>query len=460
MGSEWKMPIGLNKYPRNFDIRVKSNRKRQDFVFAKLPGDKSISQRAVVLNAIAEGRGVVRNILRSADTWSCIRALRLLGVKLVWDGEDLWIDGVGLTGLRPPGGKLDIGNTATSARLLMSLLAGSAFSAELSGNRLLTKRPMDWVVKPLMEMGAKIKYLEREGALPIKITGTYPLRAIEVDATVPSAQEKSAVLFAGLFADGTTQYRQQCQSRDHTERLMRYFGIDIVTAGQVTSITGGRPFAGKEVQVPGDISSAAYLLTAYAIRRNEEKGDLKINDVGVNPTRLGYVNVLKERGVHVTLENCRMLASNEPVADICCRPGPLPAAGQTEGVELIQSLIDEVPLLAAISAFASGVSIIKDCGDLKDKDTNRLETTAKALVQFGVDAASDRDQIKVVGAGGGPLQPAVVDSCGDHRIAMMAAVLASSLEAPSVIRNCGCISVSYPSFLKDLSRFADIEILV
>ncbi|WP_019637531.1 3-phosphoshikimate 1-carboxyvinyltransferase [Paenibacillus fonticola] len=452
-----KKHISINERRNSFDIRIKSNLARQDLIFSTVPGDKSISQRAVILNAIANGTGVVRNVLKSDDIENCIRSLQLLGVQCTWDRDDLFIEGVGLSGLKQPQCRLEIGNTATSARLLLSILGGSPFNTELSGNPLLSKRPMDWVGRPLIEMGAKINYMERTGCLPLEVTGAYPLNPIHVDATVASAQEKSAILFAGLFSNGTTSYKQLCQSRDHTERLMQYFGIDIDAKEQITTITGGKAFDCKEVIVPGDMSSAAFLLSAYAIRRKEHKGHLLIKDIGVNPTRLGFVNELQKRGMNISLEKQRMLVSNEPVADLFCTPGRTLSTGHVEGVEFVQSLIDEVPLLAAISAFTDGISVIKDCSELQDKDTNRLETTAMVLSRFGIEVTCDSNEIMVVG--GKPLTPAIVDSCGDHRIAMMAAVVASSMEEPSIVRNCGCISVSYPTFLEDLSRFADIEVL-
>lgn len=443
--------------PIKFDLRIKAISEKRSFLFASVPGDKSISQRAIVLNAIAEGRGVVHNVLRSRDIESCISILGKLGVTFAWKGNNLEVFGRGLRALTPPDGRLEIGNTATSARLIMSVLAGHPYAVELAGNRLLSARPMEWVAKPLMERGASITYLNTEGHLPLIIEGKMPLEPINIEATVTSAQEKSAFLFAGLYAEGTSRYRQICQSRDHTERMMKYFRINIDTVDNVTSIQGVSGFAAKDVIVPGDMSSAAFLLAAYAIRSIGRKGEFCIKGVGVNPTRVGFVDSLRTMGLNLTLCDERTLISGEPIADLYCTPGIPRLPVFVEGNERVQSLIDEVPLLAVVSAFTEGNSVIKNCRELKDKDTNRIEMTARVLAAFGLEISYTEDEIVIYG--GSHPSPTNVDSCGDHRIAMTAAVLASSLDEPSIIRNCGCIAVSYPGFLEDLSLFADIEVL-
>ncbi|WP_256701567.1 3-phosphoshikimate 1-carboxyvinyltransferase [Paenibacillus sp. P3E] len=443
--------------PAKCDLRIRAKRDVGSLVFHSIPGDKSISQRAIVLNAIAEGRGNVQGVLRSRDTQSCIAILRQLGVTFAWNGDDLSVYGRGLRGLRVPEGRLEIGNTATSARLILSVLAGQPFAAELGGNALLSARPMDWVVQPLMDMGASIEYLGVKGCLPLRVQGASPLSPIDMEATVFSAQEKSALLFAGLYAEGITRYRQSCQSRDHTERLMRYFGIDIQADGDVTSLRGGSFFSAKDVIVPGDLSSAAFLLAAYAIRGMGHKGSLSIKRVGVNPTRMGFFHLLREMGLHLMLQKEEDLLSGEPIADIYCPQAARLSPVLAEGNERIQSLIDEVPLLAAVSAFAEGDSVIRNCRELRDKDTNRIQTTAGVLRAFGIETSCSEDDMVI--HGGKRLSPAIVDSSGDHRIAMTAAVLASSMDEPSIIRNCGCIDVSYPGFVEDLSQLAHIDIL-
>ncbi|MEK3698125.1 3-phosphoshikimate 1-carboxyvinyltransferase [Paenibacillus sp. FSL R10-2199] len=443
--------------PAKCDLRIKAKRELCSFKFDSVPGDKSISQRAIVLNAIAEGQGTVYNVLRSRDIESCIAILRQLGVTFAWNGDDLSVNGRGLRGLQAPAGRLEVGNTATSARLMLSVLAGQSFAAELGGNPLLSARPMDWVVQPLTDMGAVIEYLGVKGCLPLRIQGASPLSPIEMEATVFSAQEKSALLFAGLYADGITCYRQNCQSRDHTERLMQYFGIDIRSDHDVTFLKGGSAFSARDVMVPGDLSSAAFLLAAYAIRGMGRKGSLLIKRVGVNPTRSGFIRLLTEMGLPLTLQAEEELISGEPIADIYCTPGTRLSPVCAEGNGRIQSLIDEVPLLAAVSVFAEGDSVIRNCRELRDKDTNRIQTTAGVLRAFGVETTCSEDEMVI--HGGQRLSPAIVDSCGDHRIAMTAAVLASSLEEPSIIRNCGCINISYPGFVEDLSQFAHIDIL-
>ncbi|OXM15896.1 3-phosphoshikimate 1-carboxyvinyltransferase [Paenibacillus herberti] len=440
-----------------FDISVRSKPGGQSFLFDSVPGDKSVSQRGIILNAIGEGRGVVHNVLRSRDIESCVAILGQLGVECIWDGDDLAVSGRGLRGLKPPEFELDIGNTATSARLLLSVLAGHPFRVELAGNRLLSTRPMEWVVDPLIRMGARIDYLGNPGRLPLTIEGRAPLLPLDVEATVASAQEKSAMLFAALYAEGTSHYRQLCQSRDHTERLLRYFGIAIKTEENVTSIQGTSSFACLDVWVPGDISSAAFMLAAYVIRNDEQRGELAIRNVGVNPTRLGFFRALRAMGLELELSGEHDLPSGEPQADLHCSPRSSLKSVLVEGDEEVQSLIDEIPLLAAICALAEGTSVIRNCRELKDKDTNRIETTARMLAAFGIQVDYNEDEMVIHGE----QRPsaAVVDSCGDHRIAMTAAVLASSLDEPSIIKNCGCIAVSYPNFLADLAQFAEIELL-
>lgn len=442
--------------PNKFDIEIKAKACMEELIIQNIPGDKSISQRAILLNSLANGMGKVKKVLKSRDIFSCMQGLRELGVPMWWEDDDLVVQGVGLTGFTRPKGRLYMDNSATSTRILLAILAGCPFETEIGGNPLLSCRSMQWAAAPLIKMGADITFLEKHGYLPLAIKGRNTLNPISVEAAVASAQEKSVVLFAGLFADGVTQYRQLCQSRDHTERMMRFFGLPIVSKGEVTQVSRAASYEAKDIEVPGDISSAAFMITAYLIRKGIWKYNMTLKKIGVNDTRLGYINQLKKMGAQIEFIN-RTERTGEPEADIICTPADTLRGIEVEENRVIQSMIDEIPLLAAIAAYAKGKTVLEGCGELKDKDTDRIQTTAKLLRSFGADIETSPSRITVYG--GKALHPARVSSYGDHRIAMTGAVLGSSFKEPSYIENFECILVSYPTFLLDLSQMANIRII-
>jgi 3-phosphoshikimate 1-carboxyvinyltransferase len=448
--------LDFRNLPPRFDIEVSSKECLSEIVFDRVPSDKSISQRAIILNSLGNGRSTVYNALESDDISNCISALKKMGVDIEWQGSNVAINGVGLDGLRPPTEKLYMGNSATSTRLIMAVVAGHSFASEITGNSLLSERPMAWAVSPLIKMGAKVFFKGKVNQLPIMIEGKHPLIATEIDATVASAQEKSVVLFAGMFARGTTVYRQFCQSRDHTERMMKHLGLQICIEGETTKIDGMMSYRGKDIYVPGDISSAAFLATAGIIRKDNSPRRVIIKNVGINHTRDGFFKILKKIGIKIMYSN-EHSSFGEPIADILCEKNEDLRNVDIEGKENVQSLVDEVPLLAIIAACSSGKTKFIDCQELKDKDTNRIETTAKIIRAFSGTVETSKFGLSVIG--NNSLKAARVNSYGDHRIAMTAAVLASSIVETSYIENFECIRVSYPNFLKDLSRFANIKVI-
>ncbi|KLA35438.1 3-phosphoshikimate 1-carboxyvinyltransferase [Bacillus cereus] len=442
--------------PKKFDVKIRTKIPNKSIVFDTISGDKSISQRALILNALGYGKARISNILKSDDIYSCISALKKLGVSIQWENNDVLVQGVGLTGLRPAKHELNMGNSATATRLIMSLVAGSPFRTKFTGNELLSKRPMGWVVNNFREMGARITFLGEEGCLPLVVEGKYPLLPINVKGTVASAQEKSSLLVAGLFANGTTTYEQICQSRDHTERLLQALGIPIHSNGNITKIDGTNTFTSRDIVVPGDISSASFLITAGILQRNMGLKKIRLNQVGINKTRIGFLDAIQKMGVTIDYKD-KILSLNEPVANVIYKTEHELIGTEVKGTEFVQSLIDEIPLLAAVATQAKGETVIRDCRELKDKDTNRIETTANIIRAFGGEVSTSDTVIIIHGESN--LHSAKINSFGDHRIAMMALVLGSSLQEYSYIENCECISVSYPMFLKDISNFAEIEII-
>ncbi|MFD2670951.1 3-phosphoshikimate 1-carboxyvinyltransferase [Marinicrinis sediminis] len=446
----------VSSLPEQFDLAIRRKPLMSQTVFEQISTDKSISQRAIVWSALTEGTSRICGVLQSDDIFHCIEALKQLGVHIEWDQADVIVKGVGLTGLKQPRSDLYIGNSATATRLIMSLIAGSSLDVVIRGNALLSRRPMDWVVEPLRQMGAAITYLGEEGFLPVRVQGAFPLKPIHWNATVASAQQKSAVLTAALFANGVTAFRQQCQSRNHTELMLQDMGAHVkMVSEQVTELQGCMPLKAQDRHVPGDISSAAFLMAAYLLR-GEEMPPLVLKKVGVNPTRTGFVQVLQAMGADISYSE-ETLWGSEPVADLHIQPARHLQPVRIEGMAFVQSLIDEIPLLAAISTVIHGDTTIIDCMELKDKDTNRIDTTADVLRRFGAELRTCSKGMIIIG--GKSLQACHTHSHGDHRIAMTAAILASSLPEASVIEDAACLKVSYPTFLEDLAHFADIRII-
>ena len=411
----------------------------------RVPGDKSVSHRSVMFSAIAKGKVRVRNFLEAADclsTAACMRALGA-GVERQADGSFL-VTGVGLHGLKEPQGVLDAGNSGTTLRLLLGILAAQPFFSALSGDASLSRRPMGRVVEPLTRMGATIRGRGANRFLPLAVLPHEgSLRAMDYESPVASAQVKSAVLLAGLYAERETCLTEPALSRDHTERMLSAFGARIEREGtKVTIEPADELFAPEEIVVPGDISSAAYWLVAASLI---EGSDIILQDVGVNPTRTGILDVLSDMGANITIDNERE-SGGEALADIRVRTASL--RGTSFGGEIIPRLIDEIPILAVAALFADGDTVISGATELRVKETDRLAAVSTELNRLTSGAVEAKEDGMVI-HGGRTLSPASCRTYDDHRMAMSLAVAGAAgvgvtLDAPS------CVNISYPSFYQTL----------
>ncbi|GBD13636.1 3-phosphoshikimate 1-carboxyvinyltransferase [bacterium HR24] len=412
------------------------------------PGDKSISHRAAILNALAQGRAAVDNFLRGADCLATLRCLRLLGVPWRWQGPgSLVVEGVGLDGLSEPPAPLDCRNSGTTVRLLAGVLAGQPFFSVLTGDASLRQRPMGRIAGPLREMGAQV-WGRRGGELaPLAVLGRRPLRALEYRLPVASAQVKSCLLLAGLYADGETRLREPGPSRDHTERMLQAMGVEVRAEDGWLSLrspsSGLRPLS---LRVPGDFSAAAFWMVAAAIHPDAE---VRLVGVGVNPTRTGLLDALRLMGADIRLSN-ETTSGGEPVADIAVRSSSLRGI-EVDG-EMVPRLIDEVPLLALAACFAHGETVVRGARELRVKESDRLRATARELGRLGADIEELDDGLRI--RGGIRLQGCRVRSYGDHRLAMMLAVAGLMATGETVIGNAGAVLVSYPEFWGELERLA------
>jgi len=412
-----------------------------------VPGDKSISHRAVMFGALAQGTTEIKNFLAGADCLSTVRCFKAMGVEFTGIGTDtVTVAGVGLQGLREPGDVLDVGNSGTTLRLMLGVLTGQSFFAAVNGDKSIRKRPMRRVTEPLKEMGASIWGRDNENLAPLAIKGGF-VKPIKFVSPVASAQVKSAVLLAGLYARGETSVWEPEKSRDHTERMLRYFGAEISVNGLAVKIVGQPVLRARSVIVPGDISSAAFFLVAGAIVPGAE---VTIKGVGTNPTRDGIIEVLRKMGADIRVNNQRE-QTGEPVADITVRGSAL--KGVTVRGGLIPRLIDEIPVLAVAAAVANGITEIRDAAELKVKETNRITTVIRELSKFGVAIEDLPDGMRTHGSR--QLYGANCESHGDHRIAMATAVAGLVAEGRTTVRNSECIDVSFPGFeeiLKSIAR--------
>ncbi len=412
----------------------------------RVPGDKSVSHRSVMFSAIAKGKVHVQNFLEAADclsTAACMRALGA-GVERQTDGSFL-VTGVGLHGLKEPQGILDAGNSGTTLRLLLGILAAQPFFSALSGDASLSRRPMGRVVEPLTRMGATIRGRGADRFLPLAVLPHEgSLRAMDYESPVASAQVKSAVLLAGLYAERETCLTEPALSRDHTERMLSAFGARIEREGtKVTIEPADELFAPEEIRVPGDISSAAYWLVAASLI---EGSDIILQDVGVNPTRTGILDVLSDMGANITIDNERE-SGGEALADIRVRAASL--RGTSFGGEIIPRLIDEIPILAVAALFADGDTVISGATELRVKETDRLAAVTTELNRLAPGAVEAKEDGMVI-HGGRMLSPASCRTYDDHRMAMSLAVAGAAgvgvtLDAPS------CVNISYPSFYQTLN---------
>lgn len=407
-----------------------------------IPGDKSISHRAVMLGALAEGMTEVSNFLKGADCLSTIQCFRSLGVRIEEDQEILRIYGKGLHGLSAPTDTLDTGNSGTTTRLISGILSGQPFTTVLNGDASIQSRPMKRIMVPLRRMGADIVSIRGNDCAPLRITGG-SLTGIHYDSPVASAQVKSAILLAGMYADSLTSVTEPSLSRNHSELMLNYFGGDVKSEGTTVTIQPNPHLTGRKVSVPGDISSAAYFLAAALIVPGSE---VLIRHVGINPTRDGILKAVQQMGADVTLLN-RFEGEGEPTADLLVKSSSLKAV-TIEG-SMIPTLIDEIPILAVLACFAEGTTYIKDAQELKVKESNRIDTVVENLKAMGANATATEDGMVI--EGGRRLHGGLIDSHMDHRIAMSFAVAALAAEGETTIRDAECVNISYPSFYEDLN---------
>jgi 3-phosphoshikimate 1-carboxyvinyltransferase len=407
----------------------------------KVPGDKSVSHRAVMFGSIAHGTTTVSNFLLGEDCLSTISCFQKLGVTIEQKGNQVKIEGKGLEGLIEPTDILNVGNSGTTARLMLGILSSVPFHSCVIGDESIAKRPMSRVTIPLRKMGAKIDGRNNGEFTPLSIRGGQ-LQAIEYRSPVASAQVKSAILLAGLHADGTTSVTEPYQSRDHTERMLKAFGAEIFVDGLTISVKGKQQLIGTHIEVPGDISSAAFFLAAGAIVPNSH---IVLENVGINPTRTGIIDVLKAMGANIKLDNVNDSAF-EPTADITVSTSSL--RGTEISGELIPRLIDEIPIIALLATQAEGTTVIKDAKELKVKETNRIDTVVNELKKLGADIEATEDGMIIHGKT--PLKGNIVNSYGDHRIGMMLSIAACIAKGEMLLENAQSIAVSYPSFFDHL----------
>jgi len=408
-----------------------------------VPGDKSISHRAVMLGSLADGLTNVSGFLAGEDSVNTARAFEAMGVKIDGlGGTELAVHGVGMDGLKAPAGVLDLGNSGTSMRLLAGILAGQGFGCTLTGDEYLQKRPMDRVVGPLSQMGARMSGKGEKNCPPLVIEAVArgSLKGIDYVSPIASAQVKSAVLLAGLYASGTTSVTEPVKSRDHTERMLRYMGVDVEEDGLRVSVSGGQRLAARDIVVPGDISSAAFFMVAAAITPGS---NVLIRNVGINPTRSGIIDVLRLMNAAITVEEPR-LDGPEPVADIRVEHSEL--RGIEIGGELFVRAIDEFPVICVAAACADGETRVRDASELRVKESDRIAAMASELAKLGVMAGETPDGIVIDGPT--RLKGAEVDSHGDHRVAMSMAVAGLVSDGPVGIGDTGCIRTSFPGFME------------
>lgn len=405
----------------------------------KVPGDKSISHRAVMLGSLANGVTEISGFLKGADCLSTIDCFRKMEIDIDINGENVTVHGNGLRGLKKPDEMLYTGNSGTTTRLLCGILAGQNFDTSITGDASIQKRPMGRVVQPLSMMGAKI---ENEYC-PLYITGT-KLHGIDYKMPVASAQVKTAIILAGLYADGETVIHEIEKSRDHTELMLSAMGADLTVDNLDITVKPTNDLTAVNVDVPGDISSAAFFLVLGAIMPNSQ---ITVTNVGINHTRTGIIDVLKDMGADITLENVHTSAG-ETVADITVRSSSL--KGTTVGGDIIPRLIDELPIIAVAAVFADGQTVIKDAQELKVKETNRIRAVVDEFNKCGIDITETDDGMII--NGGKSIHGADFKTYGDHRMAMSLTVLAQLADGESTLDDSDCACVSYPTFFDDFYK--------
>lgn len=406
-----------------------------------IPGDKSISHRSVMFGALAKGTTEITNFLKGADCLSTIDCFRKMGIEIEQTPEKILVHGKGLRGLCSPSETLNTGNSGTTTRLISGILAGQNFTTTLSGDTSLNSRPMGRIMEPLREMGANISSINNNNCAPLKIEPG-SLHGIHYQSKVASAQVKSAILLAGLYADGQTSVTEPTLSRNHTELMLKGFGADVTSHNTTASIRPCKELYAQKIDVPGDISSAAYFIAAGLIVPGSE---LLIKNVGVNPTRAGILKVCKDMGADITYIN-ETTAGGEPTADILVKYSHL--HGTVIEGDIIPTLIDEIPMIAVLAAYADGTTVIRDAAELKVKETNRIATVTENLLAMGGNITPTDDGMIIEGTGS--LRGAKINSYLDHRIAMAFAIAALAAEGETTILDSQCVDVSYPGFFEML----------
>lgn len=411
-----------------------------------VPGDKSISHRAVMFGALSRGKTEITNFLQGADCLSTIDCFRRLGVEIENQADKITVHGKGLDGLSAPTAILDAGNSGTTTRLISGILAAQPFESTLTGDSSIRKRPMLRIIEPLTMMGARIESLGGNNCAPLRITGA-PLTGIHYHSKVSSAQVKSAILLAGLYADSPTSVTEPAVSRNHSELMLRTFGAKLQTEGTTATIYPRPALEGQRIRVPGDISSAAYFIAAGLLVPG---ADLLIRNVGINPTRDGILKAAKAMGGNISLLNENY--EGEPTADLHVTYSPL--HGTVIEGNVIPTLIDELPVIAVMAAAAEGTTIIKDAAELKVKESNRIDVMVENLTAMGCDITATEDGMIIRGKAHDdlPLRGAAIHAHNDHRIAMSFAIASLIAEGETNIVDSECVAISYPDFYKDLQK--------
>lgn len=408
-----------------------------------VPGDKSISHRAIMLGALADGDTVVYNFLRGQDCLSTISCFRKLGIDIEEFDERIVVHGKGLKGLRKPEDILYVGNSGTTIRIMMGILSGQTFDCVLDGDDSIRKRPMDRVMKPLRQMGAVID--GRDGGFPpITVKGSV-LKGINYQMPIASAQVKSSILMASLYAEGETVIYEPVKSRDHTEIMLSYFGGDVTISGNIIVSRPVNRLQPQIVDVAGDISSAAYFIVAGLIVPDSE---ILIKGVGVNPTRTGIIDALLNMGADIEIINKRMVSS-EPVADIRVRTSCL--HGITISGDIIPRMIDEIPIFCVAAAMAEGITVIKDASELRVKESDRIYTISRGLRALGADVRETHDGMVIYGRPQNGFNASTVKSFKDHRVAMSMAIAALVAKGETTIEDFECVDISFPGFIEILN---------
>jgi 3-phosphoshikimate 1-carboxyvinyltransferase len=409
-----------------------------------VPGDKSISHRAIMLGALAEGTTTVTNFLQGADCLSSIQCFRQLGIEISNDRSlgCVTIHGKGLHGLNQPSSALDVGNSGTTIRLISGILCGQDFDVTITGDESIQKRPMGRIMTPLQKMGADIKSSNDNGCAPLQILRHHPLTGIRYDSPVASAQVKSCILLAGLYANDETTVTEPSLSRNHTELMLAQFGANVHSDKSTVTIYPEPHMTGRKVTVCSDISSAAYFIAAGLIVPNSE---ILIKNVGINPTRDGILRVCRQMGANIKIENTAN-HGYEPVADLIVRHSEL--HGIEIGGSIIPTLIDEIPVIAVLACFASGDTIIRDAAELKVKESNRIDVMAKNLTRMGADITATADGMII--HGGKALHGTTIETMADHRIAMSFTIASLVADGETTLTDSSCVSISYPGFYEDL----------